>query len=93
MEQKIKSISEAYSMQPCKKEVCLIKEDYKRMPEPHEEPHIHNENCIVEIKLENLQLQSTGGMDLYKVYNGYNKDGQKLFEYLANSVNVEYYYQ
>lgn len=64
----------------CNKEICTL-------------PMGHNLDCIVEIKKEQMQLQTSGGMDIYEVYCGYNKDGQKLFEYLANSVNVEYYYE
>jgi len=73
MEQKIKSITEAYSQQPCFFVVVnLNKGKYL--------------DCdIVEIK-EEIKPGIEGN-----VYVGYNKKKQKLFQYLANACNVQYF--
>ena len=78
MEQKIKLITEAFSMQP--RFFCVT--TGKINPDS-------NGDYIKEIKLERLQ-KSFDGPDDY--YVGYDFNGNVAFEYLANSVNVEYYY-
>ena len=44
----------------------------------------------VEIKKEIIQI-SDARLDCTSFYVGYNKNGKKLFQYLANSVNVHYF--
>ena len=70
--QKIKSISEAFSMQPITLRVT-------GKPTPFD-----SENSIKEIKLEMMD-------EVTSVYVGYNFEGEKKFQYLANSVNVHYF--
>ena len=75
-EQRIKSISEAFSMQPAG--FSVIEE------EPIEgTKHLH----IKEIKREMIQVASDP--DMY--YVGYNWNGDKMFQYLASSVNVRFF--
>ena len=81
MSEIIKSITEAYSCQP--KHFELVRE---------EDLHywIRGE-AVKEIKLESLVVgdnPSTAFADMF--YVGYNHDGKKIFQYLANSVNVQY---
>jgi len=74
---KIRSIVEAFSMQP---QILQISESKDNFWKPEE--------AIKEIKLESL----SGVYDEYPTdyYVGYNFDGKKLFQYLAKSVNVHY---
>jgi hypothetical protein len=75
MEDKIKSISEAYSAQP----LTLIVDKEPRPFDP--------ENSIKEIKeirLEDLAYENVC------VYVGYNFEGKKIFQYHMMSVNVHY---
>jgi hypothetical protein len=81
MEQKIKSISEAYSMQP-----ACISVSNKDKVYAKEYNYLH----ILEIKLETLQVGTNTQADFYV---GYDFNGNKSFQYLANSVNVHYYYE
>jgi hypothetical protein len=82
MSEKIKSISEAFSMQPIHLFVCTKKTDEISFGE--ECPHEHDQHCIKEIKLEyNKALEENQ-------YVGYDSEGKKMFEYLQSSVNVQY---
>ena len=75
--EKVKSISEAFSMQPHK--VSVIEDsDY--------EMYYDKINACKEIKFEYIRLDG----DTVDVYNGYNFEGKKIFQYIAKSVNVEY---
>ncbi len=76
----IKSISEAFSLQPISMSVCT---DYERCYD--------NSNAIKEIKLERLQIGHICGDPVEELYYvGYNFDGKKLFQYVAKSVNVHF---
>ena len=72
---KIKSISEAFSIQPA----FITINPNKDNPRDDE---------AVEIKEEVIQVSD---LDRITVYAGYNKKGKRLFQYLANSVNVHYF--
>ena len=74
MEEGIKSITEAYSMQP---------ETFSVVGKPS---NAYPEKSIKEIK----EMQKNWNDEQIRVYIGYNFEGKKLFEYLANSVNVHY---
>ena len=78
MEQKIKSISEAFSMQP--KHLEVDKERY-------------NEESIKEIKKERVQCYLPDGEASELMYVGYNFEGQIIFQYLNLTVNVHYFYE
>ena len=78
MKQKIKSISEAFSMQPITLEVT--REDKRS--------NFDHENDIKEIKQEGKQVNSD---KMISVYRGYNYDDKMLFEYIVESVNVHYF--
>jgi len=54
----------------------------------HANPQSKNELSASEIKYELLNV-STGGPEYY--YVGYNLKGQKIFQYLASSVNVQFF--
>jgi hypothetical protein len=71
----IKSISEAFSMQP----VNLIVSE--------KEGSFNPEDNIKEIKLEHLYV----GADAYPFYVGYNFKGEKRFQYKAETMNVHYF--
>ncbi len=91
MKQKVRSITEAFSMQPNSFSCCYTKHDftgkYNEMSD-----HVHLEDCIVEILLEKKVIDNGDKYpQTYDVYRGYNKSGKMLFEYLSNSVNVRYY--
>lgn len=76
----IKSISEAFSMQPIILSVCNDYEHYYDKP-----------NAIKEIKLETLTIGYECGQPVQGLYYvGYNFDGKKIFQYHAKSVNVHY---
>ena len=86
MKQKIKSITEAFSMQPNIHSITF-----------EHQVNINDEKTrqfiIKEINLERTEMLINGSYVQYEVYRGYNWNGDKLFEYLANSVNVHYYYE
>ncbi len=75
---KIKSITEAFSMQPAS--LMVVDEKYRSKTHP--------EGDIKEIKEGNKQVSTD---KLISVYVGYNFNGEKLFEYIAESVNVHFY--
>ena len=72
----IKSISEAFSMQP---------KTFEIISEAEYESYYKNSGAEAckEIRLETFQTSSDA---LISVYVGYNFDGKKVFQYLANSV-------
>lgn len=84
MEQKIKSISEAFSMQPRCEDVY----ECKKYGEPKDKF-----TFLKEIKLEQVPLphQEEGQGEWF--YVGYNFQGGKIFQYLMMSVNVRYCYE
>ena len=76
MEKKIRTITEAYSMQP----ICL------RVVEKPQEWAV--ENSIKRIELEVIDEFASGKTS---VYRGYNFEDKLIFQYLADSVNVHYF--
>ena len=76
-ELKIKSIIEAFSMQP---EILQISESKESFWKPNE--------AIKEIRLEYISYSNDEVPEPY--YSDFNFDGKKLFKYLAKSVNVNY---
>ena len=77
MKTKIKSISEAFSMQPVTLEInpnCL--------------PENLRDGQVTEIR-EEIRITDVGDHILY--YIGYDKNGEMIFKYLANSCNVHYF--
>lgn len=84
MNPKIKSISEAYSMQPNKLETSTKEryDDYKNLEA--------RKSFIAEIKMETVIIGANGFQEPVVMYVGYSFEGQKLFQYLANSVNVHF---
>jgi hypothetical protein len=76
---KVKSITEAFSMQPNAFSVCDINPSH----------HDHDKDCLIEIRLESIRIDGNP----YDVYSGYNFAGQRTFQYFANTVNVTYYYE
>ena len=70
--EKIKSITEAFSMQPVTISTMESNDAYYDKP-----------SACKEIKLEVMDEDTN-------VYVGYNFEGKKIFQYLANSVNVHY---
>jgi len=91
MKQKIKSITEAFSMQPMSFSVCTAEIVYSRFPN-NDRKHEHSNECVITIELEEKAI-NTGMPDkcVFQVYRGYNKNNEMLFEYFANSVNVQYF--
>lgn len=84
MSETIKSITEAFSMQPNCFEVCNTPESEIR----NGIKMVHNHNgCIKEIVPETRQVASDKQCNYYV---GYNFNGEKMFEYLQSSVNVHY---
>jgi len=77
MAQKIKSITEAFSMQPATLSIMKSNENYYDKPQ-----------ACKEIKLEILDGVYDKEPDTY--YVGYNFEGEKIFQYLSRSVNVHY---
>lgn len=76
----IKSISEAFSMQPKHIETMKSNENY-----------YDKQNACKEIKLERLCIGSRCGDPVEEMYYvGYNFEGKKIFQYIANTVNVHY---
>jgi len=78
--EKIKSITEAFSMQPATLSIMKSNDNYYDKP-----------SACKEIKLE--QLDGVFDDLPTSFYVGYNFEGQKIFQYLANSVNVHYCYE
>jgi len=81
--QKIKSITEAFSMQPNTLET--------KTQEQYENTQKYNPKfacgCCKEIKAETIQVDTDKQCNFYV---GYNFDGEKIFECLQSSVNVHY---
>jgi hypothetical protein len=75
MNKKIKSITEAFSMQPRTMTV--------------ESPNPFTISCI-DIRLESKDIRVNGELGEYHVYRGYDENGKVMFEFLANAVNVFY---
>lgn len=73
----IKSITEAFSMQPVNLSVYT---------EQQKASYYDPETCAKEIKKEFAIIDS----DRTEVYVGYNFEGKKIFQYLAKSVNVHF---
>ena len=76
---KIKSISEAYSIEP--RTMHVIPNDFcqdKLMD-------------VERIELETITQGSPAVGNAFMAYVGYNYYGQKLFTFKADSVNVEYF--
>jgi hypothetical protein len=78
MKEKIKSITEAFSMQP----ITLT------ITEPDKRSAFNPENDIKEIKQEGKQVNEN---KMINIYVGYDFDGNKIFEYIAETVNVHYF--
>ncbi|MFA5234152.1 MAG: hypothetical protein WC390_07115 [Sulfurimonas sp.] len=88
MENKIRSISEAYSQCPDTKEVTT--------PEIYEKTKNYSEYkrdySIKEIKLENIVFNANTSLEqVIPMYVGYNFNGKKLFQVIYNAVNVNYF--
>jgi hypothetical protein len=81
---KIKSIKEAFSMQP------QIFEVYKLNDDQYYGSKCIGKNLIKEIKLE--YLEGVYDKEFVEYYVGYNFEGEKIFQYLTKSVNVEYFF-
>lgn len=82
--EEIKSISEAFSMQP--KFLEIVTED-----DLSSCPWINPKESCKEIKLEQVIIgENTSTANAEMMYVGYNFDGKKLFQYLANTVNVHF---
>jgi len=82
----IKSISEAFSMQPRFYETIPLKSfenTLKFNPD-------HARELCKEIRLEVVNIIVDGLQKQFNVYTGYNFENQRLFECLATSVNVQY---
>lgn len=75
--EKIKSISEAFSMQPLLLPV---------LTENQLNANYDKSDSAKEIKKEVVRIDG----EPTEVYVGYNPDGKKIFQYLAKSVNVHY---
>lgn len=74
------SITEAFSMQPAAFSIST-----QASYDGYENLEVRK-TFIKEIKFETIRI---GGSPI-EVYVGYNFEGQKIFQYLANSVNVHY---
>lgn len=74
---KVKSITEAFSMQPC----TLRVGDYYNETEGVR---------IASIDLEVINIPVNGDPYDYKYYVGRDKNGNKLFQYKAEAVNVHF---
>ena len=75
--QEIKSITEAFSMQPETQKVWTEKMVWDKK----------DKNSIKVINFERERINEHECLDYYV---GYNFSGKKLFKYLAKSVNVHY---
>jgi len=77
----IKSLNEAYSMQPNFVCVCTDYEHYYDKP-----------NACKEIVFERQVIGTKCGDPVEELYYvGYNFQGEKIFQYLANAVNIHYF--
>jgi len=76
---KIKSITEAYSRQP--KSFNLT---------PENEVQFYKEKSVKEIKAVRVTVGDEINSIHFMAYVGYNYDGNIIFEYKCDSVNVEY---
>lgn len=79
MNQKIKSITEAFSMQPESFHVYKVK---------------GNEDCLRPTLIAEIRLEESAGLydnEPEYYYKGYNFQGQLLFQYIARTVNVQYF--
>jgi|WetSurSiteA1Bulk_404760.scaffolds.fasta_scaffold182138_2 hypothetical protein len=85
MEQKVLSITEAFSQQPCAYYVC-------RLCDNPNNKHQHTDDCVKEIYLEKTEFYVNGEAKIFHVYIGINMKGKIVFKWLATSVNVNYYY-
>ena len=72
------SIVEAFSMQPITLQVISDKTFQN---------YWDKKQACKEIKIEGIQVDSN---KMCSYYVGYNFDGQKIFEYLVGSMNVNY---
>ena len=80
---RIKSVTEANSMQPNTWSICTKDMDYP--PFEQSKPHKHGVYCI--FRIEKVQIEQ------YEwIYVAYDFQDRKLFEWQAKSVNVEFYY-
>lgn len=74
---KIKSITEAYSLQPFHHEI---------VPDPLRHSFPSPGDCLMDIKCEKINIDG----DSISYYCGYSWNGNLLFQYRANSVNIQY---
>lgn len=76
----IESISEAFSTQPRTMSVC---ENY--------DTYYDKEKACKEIRLETIEIGKKCGDPVQELYYvGYNFQYDKIFQYIANTVNVHY---
>lgn len=85
MKERIKKISEAYSMQPYDKKVCTQEHGSRGG-----QKHIHSKDCIAKIIREIDPLDGPDSI-LQSLIVGYNFENQRLFIYRADAVNIEYF--
>jgi len=78
MKQKIKTVTEAYNMQPCSQYIGSSVRNAK------------NEviGKIGEIKIETKQVESDRAVDMVC---GYTEKGDLAFEWIRSAVNIEYF--
>jgi hypothetical protein len=83
---RIKSISEAYSMQP----ISFV----LTTQETHDANKAWNDGKqdVKKIELEPVNIGHPFNSEMFMAYIGYGFDNQKLFTYKADSVNVQYEY-
>jgi len=86
MMEKIKSITEAFSMQPISFRICEATEDYSHY-QTKGKPHNHMDSCIEKIVPESRQVNSD---KVVNYYVGYDFEGNKRFEFPQETVSVEY---
>jgi len=80
---KIKSITEAFSMQPNTLEVRTQEEYEKHI----KDKRLHTDFMCKEIILMTIHREK----EPIQRYVGFNFEGKQIFEYLPNSVNVHFY--
>lgn len=88
--EKIKSISEAFSMQPYGINVSS-QQEYENRLKVESNANIDNgisKSMIKEMRFETYQVDTDKQVDFVV---GYNFDGEKLFEYIRASVNIYYF--
>jgi hypothetical protein len=80
--EKIISISEAFSMQP----------KFIKVSNENDWDFINDKlNAVKEIILERIEIGKRCGDPVEEIYYvGYNFEGKKIFQYIANTVNVHY---